>query len=476
MPDSAPDYPQNDFARHDRPRPSLVRIWFGVRDEVTRGMYAWSGLGLMLFKYAVEAGVIFYFTQHVLTPWDFLNPLLSSRQAILQPAPQWLGWALFAWNLPFAWIAFSMSVRRSAEVGSPWIGMLVLVPVVNLVVMLVLALVPNDSERHWNPDSPRESDRHEPRHEYRHALLAVGAGLFVGLVMLGISVYAFQLYGATLFFGTPLLMGACAGFFYNRPHPQSWSGTLGVGMLLMLAAGGTLLLFALEGLICLLMAVPLVFPLGLIGAALGKAIADSTGTSLRQTWSVLLALPFLAGAEALYHPAPEYVVVSRVEIDAPPETVWRNVVEFSDMPDPEEWFFRTGIACPMRARIEGQGVGAVRYCEFTTGAFVEPITVWDEPRRLAFDVTKQPDPMRELSPYRHVHPPHLEHQALQSRRGEFRLIPLPGNRTRLEGRTWYTFEMFPQAYWTLWSDTSIHRIHERVLNHIKHLSESPERE
>ena len=79
--------------------------------------------------------------------------------------------------------------------------------------------------------------------------------------------------------------------------------------------------------------------------------------------------------------------------------------------------------------------------------------------------------MRELSPYHHVHPPHLEDASLISRRGEFRLVALPGGRTRLEGRTWYTFEMYPQGYWTLWSDACIHTIHRRVLRHIKQLSE-----
>ncbi len=142
-----------------------------------------------------------------------------------------------------------------------------------------------------------------------------------------------------------------------------------------------------------------------------------------------------------------------------------------DLPAPDEWYFQTGIACPLRARIDGRGVGAVHRCEFTTGAFIEPITVWDEPRRLAFDVTEQPDPMRELSPYRHVHPPHLTHSSLRSRRGEFHLERLSGNRTLLQGRTWYTFDMFPQDFWTLWSRACIHRIHVRVLNHIKRLSE-----
>jgi hypothetical protein len=165
------------------------------------------------------------------------------------------------------------------------------------------------------------------------------------------------------------------------------------------------------------------------------------------------------------------VVATTIDIDAPPAVVWNNVVEFSELPEPREWYFRLGIACPERARIVGQGVGATRYCEFTTGAFVEPITAWEPPRRLAFDVAAQPEPMFELSPYPNVHPPHLD-GALQSRRGEFRLVPLAANRTRLEGRTWYTFEMFPQSYWTLWSDAVIHRIHLRVMGHIKGLSET----
>jgi hypothetical protein len=117
-------------------------------------------------------------------------------------------------------------------------------------------------------------------------------------------------------------------------------------------------------------------------------------------------------------------------------------------------------------------VGATRYCIFSTGTFVEPITVWDRPRRLAFDVTDQPHTMKELSPYRNVHAPHLLNGTLRSRRGEFRLIELPGGRTRLEGRTWYEFGMYPQPYWTVWSDSIIHAIHLRVLDHIRTLSEA----
>jgi hypothetical protein len=146
------------------------------------------------------------------------------------------------------------------------------------------------------------------------------------------------------------------------------------------------------------------------------------------------------------------------------------VVQFPELTEARPWYFSWGIACPERARIVGNGPGATRYCEFTTGTFVEPITIWNEPHQLAFSVAEQPDPLVELSPYRIIRPPHMNH-CLRSTHGEFELVSLPQQRTRLEGRTWYKFDMFPQWYWTLWSDMFIHRIHQRVLEHIKLLSE-----
>ena len=101
---------------------------------------------------------------------------------------------------------------------------------------------------------------------------------------------------------------------------------------------------------------------------------------------------------------------------------------------------------------------------------MEPITRWEAPERLSFDVSDQPDPMQEWSFYAHVNAPHLE-DSFRSVRGEFRLIELTGGRTRLEGSTWYVVEMGPALYWKLWGDGIVHRIHERVLRHIKNLSE-----
>lgn len=141
------------------------------------------------------------------------------------------------------------------------------------------------------------------------------------------------------------------------------------------------------------------------------------------------------------------------------------------MPEPDEFFFRLGIAYPTSATISGIGPGAERRCHFSTGDFVEPIEVWDEPHLLKFAVTENPPPMKELTIFDGVAPPHL-HGFMNSQAGQFRLIALDDGSTLLEGTTWYRNDMAPIPYWQLWSDAILHRIHMRVLRHIKTLAET----
>jgi hypothetical protein len=79
--------------------------------------------------------------------------------------------------------------------------------------------------------------------------------------------------------------------------------------------------------------------------------------------------------------------------------------------------------------------------------------------------------MREWSPYG-IHSPHVD-DFLVSHGGQVHLVPLDGGRrTRLEGTTWYEHNLWPAGYWRLWSDFIIHRIHGRVLTHVKGLAET----
>jgi hypothetical protein len=170
-------------------------------------------------------------------------------------------------------------------------------------------------------------------------------------------------------------------------------------------------------------------------------------------------------------PTPLLKVVTSIEVNAPATTVWKYVVEFSELPPPRELLFKTGVAYPVRAEIQGAGAGAVRKCMFSTGPFVEPIEVWDEPRLLKFSVTSNPAPLEEWTPYHAIHPAHLN-GFLVSEQGQFHLTPLANGGTLLEGTTWYRHGLWPAAYWQIWSDQIIHAIHRRVLAHVKKLAET----
>lgn len=248
---------------------------------------------------------------------------------------------------------------------------------------------------------------------------------------------------------------------------------MAVSALTVVAAGVALLIVAIEGLVCLVMAVPLAAPMGLAGGCVAYQIQRSTWWQGKSSalFCVAAVAPMLMFFEHLEPaPPPMFSVTSSVVVEASPKRVWRNVVSFSELPPPTEFLFRAGIAYPQRARIYGHGVGAERHCEFSTGPFVEPIEVWDEPRLLKFSVTRNPPPMQEWTPYEDLRPAHLD-GFLESCGGQFELIPVAENRTRLEGTTWYRHHMWPATYWRWWSDYIIHTIHLRVLRHVKQLSE-----
>ncbi len=452
-----------------------LRLWFLLRDPVGRKAYAISGFGLMVLKYVVELLVLGQLTGMFYTPLNFVNPSFAARSMFLQGAPEWLGMAWVIWTLPFLWISVSMSVRRALDAGlSPWHGLWMFVPWLNLAWMLVLAALPSAPKppQYWHPDTQRyESYRpNEASAALKAGLGGMAVGALYASVMIQLSIYVLESYGVVLFFGTPFVTGVASGYLFNLRGSRSHAATMGVAFLSVILTGMGLLAFAIEGAVCLIMAAPILAPLAVMGAPLGKFLADRRRRMHGGLVGALLLVPLLAVAETRMMPHSEFVVVSSVEIAAPAEKVWQQVVAFPEIEERPEWFFRMGISCPLGARIKGQGVGAIRECLFTTGQFVEPITTWDAPRRLAFDVREQPEPMFEMTPYRDIHPPHLD-GSFRSTRGEFELTELANGHTRLTGRTWYTLDIHPHAYWTIWTDWILHRIHLRVLRHIQRLAE-----
>src|SRR5690606_965477 len=99
---------------------------------------------------------------------------------------------------------------------------------------------------------------------------------------------------------------------------------------------------------------------GLVGALVGWQLPQPRGrgeVSLNAAvfLSVLLLVDY---AEKNSIGIVERPVRTSVTISASPEKVWESVIEFSELAPPTELPFRFGIAYPIRARLDGRGVGA----------------------------------------------------------------------------------------------------------------------
>ena len=307
------------------------------------------------------------------------------------------------------------------------------------------------------------------------AITAIAITALLGFLLAKTSTDFLESYGFGLFIGAPLVCGIISVWIYNRKGKRQFGESLLVSFIAGLFTLLGFLVIGYEGLICIAMAAPITLPMFLIGGCLGYFISRAIRRRAHMdavSIFLVICLPFFIGAESRYEAETKTRdATTAVIIDAPIADVWREVIEFSEIPDPEEFMFRMGIAYPINAKIEGHGVGAVRYCNFSTGAFVEPITHWEENRKLAFDVLEQPHPMKEVSFYDHIHPPHLD-WAIQSTNGQFLLNELEDGRVELQGTTWFITKMSPEFYWASISEEMIHMIHSRVLNHIKASAES----
>jgi uncharacterized membrane protein YhaH (DUF805 family) len=444
--------------------------------KLDRKTYAIVGLVAFFLKENLDrfvAGFYFHRPWSIFQYWVPLNSAANIRT--LSPDLARFSAAMLALALPFIWLGVAMTVRRLRDIGQPvWLVALFFVPYVNLFLFAALCFLPS-REKPGHTESapwpgPRSLDGLIPKTHLGSAILSIVLTSLIGLLFVLFGTVVMGAYGWGLFVALPFCLGLFSVLIYSYHAPRDFMDCMTVSLLPVAILGCVLLLVAIEGLICILMAAPIAGVLAFLGGFLGYVI------QARYWWRreapailsvVLLVVPGFFGMERAAGLVPEtFRVQTAIEVNAPPEKVWDQVVAFAEIPPPKEMLFRAGIAYPIRAEISGHGVGAVRHCIFSTGPFVEPIEIWDEPRLLKFDVTANPTPLQEWTSYAHIEPPHL-HGFFVSEQGQFLLTALPVGRTRLEGTTWYRHSMWPAAYWHLWSDYIIHSIHLRVLRHIK---------
>ncbi|CAN5187252.1 hypothetical protein BH09BAC6_BH09BAC6_19360 [soil metagenome] len=256
----------------------------------------------------------------------------------------------------------------------------------------------------------------------------------------------------------PFLMGIISAWFW-RDLNLNWGRITGFACLNGLIAIIVSFLFYGEGVICLVIASPLLFSFIIAGTFAGRAMFKRNNQKLNVSVIAMLAVIFIADSVSTHNY--ENMVTDTMLINAPASRVWKNVVAFKKIKEQNKfWLFRIGMPSPVESTVEGYYLGAKRKCIFSNGyIFDEKIVAFDIDKNLTFDVTNQP---RDPEIMGHI----------DILRGQFLLQDNGNGTTTLVGNSWYRLYVFPVWYYDTWAKSITRNVHVRVMEHIKELSEA----
>jgi hypothetical protein len=364
------------------------------------------------------------------------------------------------------WLLGALAFARASKTKSP-VGevILVAVPLLQVAVIAHLGLSADKAGPTTEPSEAPPIGRWTPAMQ----------GVLVGAVLTPFAVFVgalgFGSYGWTMFALSPFLIGAVTAYLANRRKDIGFSDTLLLVLAALLLGGLSLLALALEGVVCLVVASPLILVLGVLGGVAGWQAARWGRRPVRDTVAMFSLLPLAFMIEHAIPDTTRFTSQDTIVIAAPPTAVWAALTHMGEIHERPTLLFRLGVAYPTAGVIRGEGVGAIREGHFSTGVAYERVSEWRPGQCLDFDVLSDAPSLKELSPYPHVYAPHVVGY-FRTRTARFDLSPAPGGETRLTLTTTHELNLNPAAYWVPIASWIVHENRLRVLQHFRRLAEA----
>lgn len=267
-------------------------------------------------------------------------------------------------------------------------------------------------------------------------------------------------------FFMPFALGCLVVYMAEVKYPQRVWTWIWLPWLSVLAALGGTLLTLLEGFICIAMFLPIGLILGTVGGLVGGLAARFVRSRRRQTITMacILVLPFLTGPweKQAFYQWEARRVDNVIDIQAPPEVVWRNIervpaIRHEELPS--SWAHAIGFPDPIEATLSHPGVGGVRNASFAGNlVFIETIDVWEPSQRLGFTIVADRVPATTLD--EHVR---IGGEYFDVLRGEYRLEPVARDVTRLHLSSQHRLSTDFNWYAHLWTDAVMSDLQKRIL-------------
>jgi hypothetical protein len=274
------------------------------------------------------------------------------------------------------------------------------------------------------------------------------------LCTLGFTLFHFELVGLgyTFFIVVPLCIG------YSLGIKLDW----GISLVIAVMIGLTLFFFLLltagfEGLVCVIMLLPIFIPVVLIGILIGynlrkRSLKADKKNIIKISLYPLIVLLFSGGIEHLFSNKFENAKVeSTIYLPYEASTVYDFIKSVDTLAGKRSLLMNLGLSVPQKCVLEKEEVGAKRTCYFENGTIEEKVTDIKRGEYIKMKVTNYNLPGFKWLKFDDA----------------IYLFDQKGDSTKLTRITTYQSQLKPRIYWEFWERQAIEAQHEYVLNDLK---------
>jgi len=292
--------------------------------------------------------------------------------------------------------------------------------------------------------------------------LAAGISFFflsIGFALLHADYFD---YGIAFFVALPFSLGYVLGSPTIKKN--SWYGLIGSLILFCLILLGN----NLEGLVCILLAMPLVLIAILVGFiikalfSLGKKSSspnneydDLLDDNLLKSSVVPLLIVMIIGTiekQMQLNPTQIVEVSSSIVLPYSPMQVYETIKSVDTLDAPKPFLMQLDLPVPQKCILEEEKVGGLRTCYFEGGTIVERITALEKGKLLQMDVIDY-----ELT----------GRKWLGFREAIYTFDELPNGHCKMTRITTYSSHLYPRTYWEPLERMGIEQEHQYVFNNLE---------
>ncbi|AYA37458.1 hypothetical protein D3Y59_10615 [Hymenobacter oligotrophus] len=325
---------------------------------------------------------------------------------------------------------------------------------------------------------PYVSGRHTPK------LLAVLAGVVYALAFRFVfNTGPFERFGGLLMLSfliaVPFGLGILTAHYTPASRGNAWRYVFApwIATTLFLL---TAFVAHLEGVICLIIILPLFYFVSWLGARL-YAWLEKHRNNKPDDYALVSAvalLPFVVAFAESRFTTPDSLrrVQNVVEIAAPPAVVWRHIVRVAPISPADlgpSLVDDIGFPRPVQATLTHEGIGGVRHATFERGVeFIETVDEWIPEQKLSFGIKPNTATIPPITFDEHVI---VGGRFFDVLRGTYELQPLPNGHTRLVLFSQQRLSTNLNPYAGLWTDYVMSEIQRRILLVVKRRCEASEK-